>query len=62
MGAKVSFLPLCEVKSQIVERLERLLVSAARDCAASNVSEAARQQGIHRQSLQQKLAQSGIRK
>ncbi len=55
-------LPLSEAKGQIVEALERSLISAALDRAAGNISEAARQLGMHRQSLQQKLAQLGIRR
>lgn len=54
-------MPLSEAKSQAVECLERALISAAMDGAAGNISEAARQLGIHRQSLQQKLAQLGLR-
>lgn len=53
-------LPLSEAKAQLVEALERTLISAALERAAGNVSEAARQLGMHRQSLQQKLAQLGI--
>jgi DNA-binding NtrC family response regulator len=53
---------LVEAKSQIVEALERSLISAALNRAEGNVSEAARQLGMHRQSLQQKISQLGIRK
>ena len=53
---------LVEAKSQIVEALERALISAALNRAEGNVSEAARQLGMHRQSLQQKISQLGIRK
>ena len=53
-------LPLSEAKSQLVEALERTLIAAALERAAGNVSEAARQLGMHRQSLQQKLTQLGI--
>jgi hypothetical protein len=55
-------MPLVEAKSQIVEALERSLISAALTRAEGNVSEAARQLGMHRQSLQQKISQLGIRK
>jgi DNA-binding NtrC family response regulator len=55
-------LPLSEAKSQIVEALERTLIAAALDRAAGNISEAARQLGMHRQSLQQKLSQLDLRK
>ena len=53
-------LPLSEAKSQLVESFERLAVQAALEAHAGNVSAAARQLGIHRQSLQQKMAQLGI--
>lgn len=55
-------LPLSEAKSQLVEALERSLITAALDRTTGNVSEAARQLGMHRQSLQQKMAQLGIRR
>ena len=43
-----------------MEALERALITAALDRAGGNISEAARQLGLHRQSLQQKLAQLGL--
>ena len=55
-------LPLSEAKAQAIDALERTLIGAALDRAAGNVSEAARQLGIHRQSLQQKMTQLGIRR
>lgn len=55
-------LPLTEAKNQIVEALERALITAALDRSAGNISEAARQLGMHRQSLQQKMGQLGIRR
>ena len=55
-------LPLGEAKAQVIEGLERTLITAALDRAAGNVSEAARQLGMHRQSLQQKMTQLEIRR
>lgn len=55
-------LPLSEAKAQAIELLERTLITAALDRAQGNVSEAARQLGMHRQSLQQKMAQLEIRR
>jgi DNA-binding NtrC family response regulator len=54
-------IPLTEAKAQVVEALERSLITSALDRAGGNISEAARQLGMHRQSLQQKMAQLGIR-
>jgi DNA-binding NtrC family response regulator len=53
-------IPLTEAKAQVVEALERSLITSALERAGSNISEAARQLGMHRQSLQQKMAQLGI--
>ena len=55
-------LPLQEAKTQLVEALERTLINAALERTAGNVSEAARQLGMHRQNLQQKMTQWGIQK
>jgi len=55
-------LPLAEAKSQMIEALERTLITAALDRAAGNISEAARQLSMHRQSLQQKMAQLDLRR
>jgi DNA-binding NtrC family response regulator len=55
-------LPLSEAKSQLVEALERTLITAALERTAGNVTEAARQLGMHRQSLQQKMSQLDIRR
>jgi DNA-binding NtrC family response regulator len=55
-------LPLTEAKDRLVENLERAMIQAALDRHGGNVSAAARQLGIHRQSLQQKLDQLGIRR
>ena len=54
-------LPLTEARNQIVDALERCLIAAALEQSSGNISEAARQLGMHRQSLQQKLTQLGIR-
>ena len=49
-------LPLSEAK----ESFERAAITAALQKYAGNISAAARQLGIHRQSLQRKMAQLGI--
>ncbi|MDP6467799.1 MAG: sigma-54 dependent transcriptional regulator, partial [Pirellulaceae bacterium] len=54
-------LPLTEAKSQLVENFERKAIERALSHHAGNVSAAARQLGIHRQSLQQKMSQLAIR-
>jgi len=53
-------LPLIEAKSQLVEAFERAAIAAALEQQQGNISAAARQLGLHRQSLQQKMAQLGI--
>lgn len=53
-------IPLVEAKGQVIEALERLLINAALDRSTGNISQAARQLGMHRQSLQQKMTQLGI--
>jgi DNA-binding NtrC family response regulator len=53
-------LPLTEARNRLVEALERWMISRALDAHGGNVSAAARQLGIHRQNLQQKLSQLGI--
>ena len=58
--ASLSGLPLSEAKSRLVESFERQTIQNALENAAGNVSSAARQLGIHRQSLQQKMTQLGI--
>jgi DNA-binding NtrC family response regulator len=55
-------LPLTEAKERLVETFERATIAAALDQQAGNISAAARQLGIHRQSLQQKMDQLGIRR
>ena len=53
-------LPLNAAKAQLVEWFERRSISRALTANEGNVSAAARQLGLHRQSLQQKMAQLGI--
>ena len=53
-------LSLSDAKSQLTEAFERCAITAALDAHDGNVSAAARQLGIHRQSLQQKMAKFGI--
>jgi DNA-binding NtrC family response regulator len=55
-------LPLAEAKTRLVEWFERRAIRAALERNDGNISAAARQLGIHRQSLQQKLAQLGMRR
>ncbi len=55
-------LPLTEAKTQLVDALERAMIKEALSRHGGNISAAARQLGIHRQNLQQKLAQLGIAK
>ena len=54
-------LPLTEAKNQLVERFERTAITAALEAHNGNVSAAARQLGIHRQNLQQKIEKLGLR-
>jgi DNA-binding NtrC family response regulator len=53
-------LPLTEAKTQLVERFERAAITQALERTRGNVSAAARELGLHRQSLQQKIAALGI--
>jgi DNA-binding NtrC family response regulator len=53
-------LPLVEAKGRLVDRFERQAIVAALEATGGNVSAAARQLGIHRQSLQQKITQLNI--
>jgi DNA-binding NtrC family response regulator len=55
-------LPLTEAKSQLGESFERWAITRALERHNHNVSAAARQLGIHRQSLQQKMTQLGLKK
>ncbi len=53
-------LPLADAKARLVESFERAAIKAALEQQNGNVSAAARQLGMHRQSLQQKMAQLSI--
>ena len=53
-------LPLTEAKGILIEQFERSAIEAALADNAGNVSAAARQLGLHRQSLQQKMTQWAI--
>ena len=59
--AELFNLPLTEAKAQLVESFERRAIQRALESNEGNVSAAARQLGIHRQSLQQKMSQLDIR-
>ena len=59
--AELLGLPLTEAKSQLVETFERTAITAALDAHDGNVSAAARQLGIHRQNLQQKIEKLGLK-
>jgi DNA-binding NtrC family response regulator len=58
--AALADLPLTEAKERLLESFERMAITAALEKHGGNVSAAARQLGVHRQSLQQKMAQLGI--
>lgn len=53
--------PLTEARNQLVEEFERSMIRHALQMEQKNVSAAARRLGIHRQSLQQKMKQLGLR-
>lgn len=53
-------LPLTEGRERVIADFERASILKAVDEAAGNISAAARQLGVHRQSLQQKMAKLGI--
>ena len=54
-------LPLTEARNQLVEDFERMAICRALSAESNNVGAAAPKLGIHRQSLQQKMKQLGIR-
>lgn len=58
--AELDELPLNAAKAQLVEWFERRCIRRALASNKGNVSAAARQLGLHRQSLQQKIAQLGL--
>jgi DNA-binding NtrC family response regulator len=60
MPADLVGLPLSEAKARLVESFERAAIIAALEQQHGNISAAARQLGMHRQSLQQKMAQLSI--
>ena len=60
MTADLAGLPLSEAKARLVESFERAAIIAALEQQHGNISAAARQLGMHRQSLQQKMAQLSI--
>jgi len=54
-------MPLMEAKASLINAFERAMIRDALDKHAGNVSAAARHLGLHRQSLQQKIAQMRIK-
>ncbi|MCA9012494.1 MAG: sigma-54-dependent Fis family transcriptional regulator, partial [Planctomycetaceae bacterium] len=54
-------LPLTEARAQLIEDFERLAIERALAAEHGNVSAAGRRLQIHRQNLQQKIKQLGIR-
>jgi DNA-binding NtrC family response regulator len=60
--AALADLPLSEAKDRVVEAFERHAIGHALDRDGGNISAAARRLGMHRQSLQQKMSQLGIRR
>jgi DNA-binding NtrC family response regulator len=54
-------MPLIEAKATLIDTFERAMIHDALEKNAGNVSAAARHLGLHRQSLQQKIAQLRIK-
>lgn len=54
-------LPLTEAKAKLVDAFERHAITSALRASEGNISAAARSLGIHRQNLQQKMAQLNIK-
>lgn len=54
-------LPLTKGRNQLVENVKPMTIQRTIDLEDSNVSGAVRRLGIHRQSLQQKIKQLGMR-
>ncbi len=54
-------LPLTEARQKLIEDFERFMIGRALEEEHENISAAARRLGMHRQSLQQKMRQLGIR-
>jgi DNA-binding NtrC family response regulator len=59
--ASYASLPLTEGRNRLVEDFERFAIASALEAESGNVSAAARRLGIHRQNLQQKMRQLGMR-
>jgi len=60
--SRLAGLPLTEAKAELVDGFERWAIERALESQGGNVSAAARQLGIHRQNLQQKMLQLGIQR
>jgi DNA-binding NtrC family response regulator len=60
--ADLAGLPLNDAKARLVESFERAEIIAALEQQHGNISAAARQLGLHRQSLQQKMNQLSIKR
>ena len=60
MAETLAALPLTDAKDRLVEWFERLAIERALAKSGGNISAAARQLGMHRQSLQQKMDQLGM--
>lgn len=54
-------LPFKEAKRRVIDEFERRYIMAKLDLCGGNISRAARELGMHRQSLQQKLRSLGIK-
>jgi DNA-binding NtrC family response regulator len=54
-------LPLSDGKAKLVEWYEREAIQAALAATGGNITQAAKRLGVHRQSLQQKMQQLGLR-
>jgi ActR/RegA family two-component response regulator len=54
-------LPLAEAHQLILEEFDRTAINRVLEMEAGNITAAARRLGMHRQSLQQKMKQLGIR-
>lgn len=59
--ASYALLPLTEGRNRLIEDFERFAITNALEAESGNVSAAARRLGVHRQNLQQKMKQLGMR-
>lgn len=59
--ASYALLPLTEGRNRLIEDFERFAITNALEAEFGNVSAAARRLGVHRQNLQQKMKQLGMR-